>query len=146
MVPVTSTALVPRTSKNKNTAGIFALLLGGIGNYKFYLGQTGMGVVYLLFCWTMIPALIAFVEGIILLTMTDDAFAQKYPGLIELRSTLIERGEEALARAPASLRENVVDLRPGRSDTSQASLGGMTMRRARLVSSNRNNRCVGTCS
>lgn len=68
------------SSKNRQTAGIFALLLGGIGVHKFYLGQVGLGVVYLLFCWTAIPALIGFVEGIILLTQTDEAFAQKYPG------------------------------------------------------------------
>lgn len=80
MVPATPMQLVPRTTKSKSTAGIFALLLGGIGIHKFYLGQTGLGVVYLLFCWTMIPALIAFIEGIILLTMSDEAFAQKYPG------------------------------------------------------------------
>jgi hypothetical protein len=32
------------------------------------------------FCWTFIPSLIAFVEGIVLLTMGDDDFARKYPG------------------------------------------------------------------
>ncbi|MBP9085436.1 MAG: TM2 domain-containing protein [Kofleriaceae bacterium] len=68
------------TSKNRQTAGIFALLLGGIGVHKFYLGQPGMGVLYLVFCWTAIPALIGFIEGIVLLTMTDQAFAEKFPG------------------------------------------------------------------
>ena len=71
---------VPYTSKNKTTAGLFALLLGGLGIHKFYLNQVGMGVVYLLFCWTMIPTIIAFVEGIVLLAMTDDDFARRYPG------------------------------------------------------------------
>jgi TM2 domain-containing membrane protein YozV len=71
-------AMVPYTSKNKVTAGLFALLLGGLGIHKFYLGQVGSGIVYLLFCWTLIPGIIAFIEGIILLTMTD--FARKYPG------------------------------------------------------------------
>tara|TARA_R110000744_G_scaffold154552_2_gene269472 strand:- start:87152 stop:87268 length:117 start_codon:yes stop_codon:yes gene_type:complete len=37
-----------------------------------------MGVLYLLFCWTFIPALIAFIEFIIYLTMTDEAFAEKF--------------------------------------------------------------------
>lgn len=37
-----------------------------------------MGIVYLIFFWTFIPALIAFVEAIIYLTMSDDAFAAKY--------------------------------------------------------------------
>jgi TM2 domain-containing membrane protein YozV len=82
-----STALVyqgaqplARTTRNKTTAGIFALMLGGLGIHKFYLGQTAAGIVYLLFCWTFIPALISFVEGILFLTMSDETFAQRYPG------------------------------------------------------------------
>jgi len=78
LVPVYPTALT-RSSRNKTTAGIFAIILGGFGIHKFYLGQTAAGIVYLLFCWTFIPALIAFIEGILFLTMTDEQFAQKYP-------------------------------------------------------------------
>ncbi len=65
-------------SINKTTAGLFALLLGGIGVHKFYLGKTGQGILHLLFCWTFIPGLIAFIEGIIYLTMSDEDFAIKY--------------------------------------------------------------------
>lgn len=64
--------------KNKMTAGLLALFVGGFGVHKFYLGQAGIGVVYLLFCWTGIPGIIAFIEGIILLTMSDDDFNAKY--------------------------------------------------------------------
>jgi TM2 domain-containing membrane protein YozV len=35
-------------------------------------------VLYLLFCWTFIPALVALVEGIVLLTQSDEQFAAKY--------------------------------------------------------------------
>jgi hypothetical protein len=64
--------------RNRTTAAIFALLLGGLGVHKFYLGQPVLGVLYLLFCWTFIPALVALVEGIVYLTMTDEAFSAKY--------------------------------------------------------------------
>lgn len=66
--------------KNKTTAGILALLLGGIGVHKFYLGRVGIGIVYLLFAWTLIPAFIAFIEGLIYLTFsgTDAEFTAKY--------------------------------------------------------------------
>lgn len=64
--------------KSKVAAGLLAILLGGIGVHKFYLGRTGLGVVYLLFCWTFIPALIGLIEGIVYLTMSDQAFAEKY--------------------------------------------------------------------
>lgn len=72
--------------KDKTTAGVLALLLGGVGGHKFYLGQTGAGVVYLLFCWTLIPGIIAFFEGISLLTMNQATFDVRHnnamlPGL-----------------------------------------------------------------
>lgn len=65
-------------SKNRMMAVLFALLLGGIGVHKFYLGRAGWGILYLLFFWTFIPAIIALVEGIIYATMSDEAFAKKY--------------------------------------------------------------------
>ena len=49
--------------KNSATAVILALLLGGLGVHKFYLGQTGMGILYLLFSWTGIPGIVAFIEA-----------------------------------------------------------------------------------
>lgn len=64
--------------KNKIAAALFALFLGGFGAHKFYLGQIGMGLVYLLFCWTFIPTLIALIEFILLITMPDETFYQKY--------------------------------------------------------------------
>ncbi len=60
-------------------AALLALLLGGFGAHKFYLGQGGLGVIYLLLCWTFIPAIVALVEGIIYLTMSDAEFSRKYP-------------------------------------------------------------------
>lgn len=63
--------------KSKVTAGILGILLGGIGIHKFYLGKAVQGILYLLFCWTYIPALIGFIEGIIYLTKSDDEWAEK---------------------------------------------------------------------
>jgi TM2 domain-containing membrane protein YozV len=67
-----------RGDKSKIAAGLLALFLGGLGIHKFYLGRGGWGVLYLLFCWTFIPAIVAFFEAIILLTMSDDRFDEKY--------------------------------------------------------------------
>jgi TM2 domain-containing membrane protein YozV len=63
--------------KSRITAGILALLLGGLGVHKFYLGKIGLGIVYILFCWTFVPAIIAFVEGIIYLVQDDKTFSLK---------------------------------------------------------------------
>ena len=63
--------------KSKVTAGVLALLLGGIGIHKFYTGAWGWGIVYIVLCWTYIPALVALVEGIRYLTLKQPEFAQK---------------------------------------------------------------------
>jgi hypothetical protein len=41
---------------------LLALLLGCFGVHHFYLGRTGLGILYLCFFWTGIPAIIGFVE------------------------------------------------------------------------------------
>ena len=64
--------------RSRIVAVVLAFLLGGIGGHKFYLGQVGMGILYLIFCWTFIPTIIAFIEGIIFLSMSDNDFTHKY--------------------------------------------------------------------
>ncbi len=75
--PIGLGAVAPN-GKSRIAAALFALLLGGLGVHKFYLGSVGLGIVYLLFCWTFIPALVGLVEGILLLVMSDSEFARKY--------------------------------------------------------------------
>ena len=58
---------------NKVIYCILALLLGGIGAHKFYAGKVAAGILYLLFCWRCIPAIIAFIEFILALCKTDDS-------------------------------------------------------------------------
>lgn len=69
---------VSYSDKTKLVAGLFALLLGGIGIHKFYLGKIGQGILYILFCWTGIPSIIGLIEGILYLTMSDEEFNEKY--------------------------------------------------------------------
>lgn len=69
---------VAENGKSRIAAALFAVFLGGFGAHKFYLGQVGLGIVYLIFFWTCIPAIIGFIEFILLLTMSDEAFNQKY--------------------------------------------------------------------
>lgn len=64
--------------KSKTTAAIICFFLGGLGIHRFYLGQTGLGILYILFCWTFIPSLVAFIDFICLLLMSEDRFNQKY--------------------------------------------------------------------
>ena len=64
--------------KNKIVAALLAILLGGLGIHKFYLGQNGKGILYLIFCWAYIPALLGLIEGITILCSNDENFQIKY--------------------------------------------------------------------
>lgn len=68
----------PPVVKQKLTASALAIFLGGFGAHKFYLGKTGWGILYLLFCWTFIPGIIGIIEGIRLLCMNGPEFEKKY--------------------------------------------------------------------
>lgn len=63
---------------SKIVAALLAFFLGGIGAHKFYLGKIGQGIAYLLFCWTLIPGIIAFIEFFIYLSMSEENFRNKY--------------------------------------------------------------------
>ncbi len=73
--------------KSKVAAGVLAILLGGLGIHKFYIGAPGAGVIMLLctflgwvllFIPTLIVWLISIIEGIIYLTKSDEDFYETY--------------------------------------------------------------------
>jgi TM2 domain-containing membrane protein YozV len=67
-------ATTPTPTKDRTIAALLAIFLGTFGIHKFYLGDIGLGIVYVIFSWTGIPALIGFIEGIIYFTKTDAEF------------------------------------------------------------------------
>ncbi len=64
--------------RTRTNAILWCFFLGAFGAHKFYLGQSGWGIVYLLFCWTGIPSLAAFIEFIMLLVMADAEINHKF--------------------------------------------------------------------
>jgi TM2 domain-containing membrane protein YozV len=48
--------------KDELVGFLLALLLGTFGLHRFYLGETGWGIAYVVFCWTGIPTLLGFIE------------------------------------------------------------------------------------
>jgi len=44
---------------------LLTFFLGGVGAHKFYLGQWMQGALYALFCWTLIPGVVALLEFIV---------------------------------------------------------------------------------
>lgn len=69
---------VAANGKSRIAAALFALLLGWVGAHRFYLGHIGLGILYVVFCATMIPFIVSLVEGILFLAMSDETFNRKY--------------------------------------------------------------------
>jgi TM2 domain-containing membrane protein YozV len=68
--------------KRRNSAIFLAIVLGGLGTHKFYLGNSKSGVFYLLFCWTFIPVFLGVFDGLVYLKMSKNDFDMKYNGFV----------------------------------------------------------------
>ncbi|MDM8556143.1 NINE protein [Desulfococcaceae bacterium HSG7] len=75
---VTGNEKVISGDKKKNTAALLAIFLGGFGAHKFYHGNWGLGILYIVFCWTSISGFIGLIEGIIYLSMDEATYNLKY--------------------------------------------------------------------
>lgn len=60
--------------RNRLCASLFGILLGTFGIHEFYLGNTFLGILSVLFCWTGIPALVGLVKGIMYLCQPNEEF------------------------------------------------------------------------
>ena len=52
-----------RARKDEVVGVLLAIFLGGLGIHHFYLRRDGLGILYLVFCWTGLPSLIALIEA-----------------------------------------------------------------------------------
>ena len=57
---------------------VIAIILGTIGLQHFYVKQTVLGVLGVLFCWTGIPAIVALVQAAVWLFKGENWFNAKY--------------------------------------------------------------------
>lgn len=55
-------SLYQQRKKSVGVAVVLALLLGGVGAQHFYMGRIGNGVIFALFCWTFIPAILSLIQ------------------------------------------------------------------------------------
>jgi TM2 domain-containing membrane protein YozV len=52
-----------RARKDELIGVLLAIFLGGLGIHHFYLRRDSLGILYLVFCWTGIPMVIAWIEA-----------------------------------------------------------------------------------
>jgi TM2 domain-containing membrane protein YozV len=64
--------------KERTLAILLCFFLGGMGIHKFYLGKNVAGTLYLIFCWTLIPSIIAFFDFFGLCFMSDREFNARF--------------------------------------------------------------------
>jgi TM2 domain-containing membrane protein YozV len=69
-------ALSKRNMKDKNLTAVLAFFGGFFGLHRFYLGQTGLGVLYV--CLPGLNVLLSTLDAIIFLSMDQDRFDEKY--------------------------------------------------------------------
>ena len=65
---------------DKTVAGILAIVFGGLGIQYFYLGKTTAGIltIVITFCSCFIWRIIMLIQGIMMLTMSEEDFRAKY--------------------------------------------------------------------
>lgn len=66
-----------KIKKDRNVALLLTLFFGGFGVHHFYLSKTFLGILYLLFFWTLIPFFIAFFELFFIMRRVDNYNLQK---------------------------------------------------------------------
>jgi len=62
---------ISKERKNRTTALLLTLFLGGIGAHHYYMGKVGLGILYTCFFWTFIPGIVAFVELFLIMGRVD---------------------------------------------------------------------------
>lgn len=69
-----------RVESKRITAGVLAILLGGLGIHKFILGYSMEGILQIVITVVTcgVGSVIGLIEGIVYLTKTDEEFIQTY--------------------------------------------------------------------
>lgn len=96
--------------KNKVVAGFLAVILGGFGAHKFYLGKKSQGAIYAMLFYTLIPGILGIIEGIRYWTMDKKEFDLRYNSGVPLPDDTIKT--EVLENMSPSPSERVIENKP----------------------------------
>lgn len=78
--PIDNLAYTGVSGKSRLVAGLFAILLGGIGLQYFYLGKVSGGFICILLTFVTcgLWSIISIVQGIMMIVMPQEDFERKY--------------------------------------------------------------------
>jgi TM2 domain-containing membrane protein YozV len=128
--------------RNPTTALLLCVLLGDFGAHYFYFGRHRAGILRLLFCWTLVPWVLALVEARTIVARAYRYNASLANDLLRvMQGALDEQPERAPARMSTtlldtSLRTTVTGVhRPAIAAPAVASVSGTPVEHARRVTS-----------
>ena len=76
--PLNGANAVAHRGKRKGLTAVLAFLGGSIGLHKFYTGNWGWGLIYLVLCTTGLPLILSVIEFIRVLCLTQEEFDRRY--------------------------------------------------------------------
>lgn len=95
-----------RLKKERDIAGLLALFFGFIGLHRFYLGQKGRGVLYILLAFTGISAILGIIDAFTFFSMDHKSFDIKYNR--EFLRVLPQRDMEVSSKSKSEDRNTFV--------------------------------------
>ena len=66
------------TPKDKNVAALLALTLGWAGVHRFYLGQIGLGILYVFLMGSGLTTVLGFIDALAIFFMDQEKFDRKF--------------------------------------------------------------------
>jgi TM2 domain-containing membrane protein YozV len=117
-----------RDGKDKTVAALLAFFLGYFGVHRFYLGHTGSGILRFFFCWTFIPAILGFFEGVGLLLMDQRRFDRKYNDHLlpsEAVQVVYLPSAHGAAAAPAPAKLSMDEMKKALEDLQEMHIAGL---------------------
>ena len=66
-----------RKHPDRKTAMLLCAVLGGLGAHRFYLGQKGLGALYVVFSWTFVPLIASWIDLAFLAAQDDEDFVEE---------------------------------------------------------------------
>ncbi|MFA7624540.1 MAG: TM2 domain-containing protein, partial [Pusillimonas sp.] len=67
---------IAKNASQRKIAIVLAIFLGWLGAHRFYLGQIGWGIVYLIIFWVFVPlvVVVSLIDAIRYFFMTEEEF------------------------------------------------------------------------